>query len=337
MFGSIRNPLILIVLLVVGSIYFLFPATVTVRERGPDGVMHDDTVTRVPLKPGLDLQGGMHLALELDQSKQVSADPKRDIELALRCCGSASTSSASTEPLVQKAGDDRIVVELAGHHRPGARQGHRPAERLPRVPDHRQDRRAREGAARRWTARSAASGVRRASRRPRRDKPSAVQQLLGRRLRKRQGRAPDTRPPIDRRGVLERADPAGRRGGHPATPGEYVVPETAFPRVDSLLNLPAGQARSGPADVEFLWSGQPTSVGVEPVPAALRAGRPADHHRAATWWTPRAAARPADQRADRHASSSTAPAGASSATRPAGTSATSWRSCSTAGCRAVRR
>ena len=39
--------------------------------------MTDRTEKRVPLKLGLDLQGGMHLALELDQSKQVSADPKK--------------------------------------------------------------------------------------------------------------------------------------------------------------------------------------------------------------------------------------------------------------------
>ena len=78
MFSSIRSRLIVIALLIVGSIYFLFPRTVTLRVQGPNGVMHDDTVTRVPLKRGLDLQGGMHLALELDQSKQVSADPKKD-------------------------------------------------------------------------------------------------------------------------------------------------------------------------------------------------------------------------------------------------------------------
>ena len=51
----------------------------TIRERDPQtGIMRDTVVMRVPVKRGLDLQGGMHLALELDQSKQVSADPKRD-------------------------------------------------------------------------------------------------------------------------------------------------------------------------------------------------------------------------------------------------------------------
>ena len=75
MFASIRSRLILIAALVVASVYFLFPRNVTIRERAPNGVMRDTVVTRVPLKRGLDLQGGMHLALELDQSKQVSAKP----------------------------------------------------------------------------------------------------------------------------------------------------------------------------------------------------------------------------------------------------------------------
>ena len=101
-------------LLIVGSIYFLFPRTVTLRVRGADGVMHDDTVTRVPLKRGLDLQGGMHLALELDQSKQVSADPKKDLDLALTVLRKRIDEFGVEEPVIQKAGDSRIVVELAG-------------------------------------------------------------------------------------------------------------------------------------------------------------------------------------------------------------------------------
>src|SRR3954463_5588344 len=114
MFASIRSRLLLIGLLVVASVYFLFPRKLTIREPGPNGVMHDVKVTRVPLKRGLDLQGGMHLALELDQSKQVSADPKRDLDLALTVLRKRIDEFGVVEPLVQKVGDDRIVVELAG-------------------------------------------------------------------------------------------------------------------------------------------------------------------------------------------------------------------------------
>src|SRR5919106_723655 len=114
MFASIRSRLVVIALLVIGSVYFLFPRTVSLRERGANGVMRDTVVTRVPLKRGLDLQGGMHLALELDQSKQVSADPKKDLDLALTVLRKRIDEFGVEEPLVQKVGDGRIVVELAG-------------------------------------------------------------------------------------------------------------------------------------------------------------------------------------------------------------------------------
>src|SRR5215213_1316223 len=114
MFATIRSRLIFIALLVVASVYFLFPRNVTLRERGTNGVMRDTVVTRVPLKRGLDLQGGMHLALELDQSKQVSANPSKDLDLALTVMRKRIDEFGVEEPLLQKVGDNRIVVELAG-------------------------------------------------------------------------------------------------------------------------------------------------------------------------------------------------------------------------------
>src|SRR3954471_19372598 len=123
MFASIRSRLLLIGLLVVASVYFLFPRKLTIREPGPNGVMHDVKVTRVPLKRGLDLQGGMHLALELVQSKQVSADPKKDLDLALTVLRKRIDEFGGEEPLVQKVGDSRIVVELAGITDPARAKG----------------------------------------------------------------------------------------------------------------------------------------------------------------------------------------------------------------------
>src|SRR3954469_21493554 len=114
MFSTIRSRLLLIAVLVIGAVFFLFPRNITIRERGPDGVMRDTLVTRVPLKRGLDLQGGMHLALELDQSKQVSANPSKDLDLALTVMRKRIDEFGVVEPLVQKVGDGRIVVELAG-------------------------------------------------------------------------------------------------------------------------------------------------------------------------------------------------------------------------------
>ena len=115
MFDSIRSRVIIIALLIIGSIVALIPRNTTIRERDVNtGVMRDTTVRRVPLKLGLDLQGGMHLGLELDQSSRVSADPSRDLDLALTVLRKRIDEFGVTEPLIQKQGDDRIIVELAG-------------------------------------------------------------------------------------------------------------------------------------------------------------------------------------------------------------------------------
>src|ERR671918_1621527 len=112
---SIRNRLLVILGLIALSVFYLVPRDITVRERNLEtGVITDNTLKRVPLKLGLDLQGGMHLALELDQSKQVSADPRRDLDLALTVLRKRIDEFGVTEPLIQKVGNDRIVVELAG-------------------------------------------------------------------------------------------------------------------------------------------------------------------------------------------------------------------------------
>ncbi len=112
---SIRTRILVILALIALSVFYLVPRDVTVRERDlQTGVMHDRTEKRMPLKLGLDLQGGMHLALELDQSKQVSADPGRDLDLALTVLRKRIDEFGVSEPVIQKVGDERIVVELPG-------------------------------------------------------------------------------------------------------------------------------------------------------------------------------------------------------------------------------
>src|SRR5687768_6416735 len=112
---SIRNRLLVILGLIALSVFYLVPRDITVRERDlKTGVMHDRTEKRVPLKLGLDLQGGMHLALELDQSRQVSADPSHDLDLALTVLRKRIDEFGVSEPVIQKVGDERLVVELPG-------------------------------------------------------------------------------------------------------------------------------------------------------------------------------------------------------------------------------
>jgi preprotein translocase subunit SecD len=257
MLSSIRNRLIVIGLLVAASIFTLIPRTITVRVRGDDGIMHDKEEKKVPLKYGLDLQGGMHLALELDQSKQVSSDPKRDLDLALTVLRKRIDEFGVTEPLIQKVGNDRIVVELAGVTEPDRAKAivQRTAFLEFKITD-------KTGA-----LEKALPGMDRALRglgitsvdTGAAKQPSAVQQLLGADTAK---KGADTAAAVPG-GVLESLiQPAAAIAGS-QVPGEYVVPETAFPRVDSLINLPDVQ-RLLPRGVTLRWATAPTSIGVQP-------------------------------------------------------------------------
>ena len=113
--SNIRNRLLIILVLVVASVWALWPRTITIRERNPKtGEFHDTTRTRVPLKRGLDLQGGMYLALEVDDSKGVVANKAEAIDRALKVVRNRIDEFGVSEPVVQKVGNDRIVVELPG-------------------------------------------------------------------------------------------------------------------------------------------------------------------------------------------------------------------------------
>jgi preprotein translocase subunit SecD len=105
-----------IVALCLASIWALFPRNVTTREIGSDRLMHDVTTRHVPLRQGLDLQGGTYLALEVDDSKQaIPADKKADaIDRALKTVRSRIEGFGVSESVVQKQGSDRIVVQIPG-------------------------------------------------------------------------------------------------------------------------------------------------------------------------------------------------------------------------------
>src|SRR5688572_28961391 len=258
---STRTRLLVIAGLIALSIFYLIPRNVAVRERdGQTGVMMDRTHKRVPLKLGLDLQGGMHLALELDQSKQVSSDPKRDLELALTVLRKRIDEFGVEEPLVQKVGDERIVVELAGITDPARAKAivQRSAFLEFKITDETQ---ALEKALPAMDRTLRSLGIKGEAQA---DKPSAVQQLLGGDTARAGGKdsASDTTAVVG--GVLSGLiQPAGAAGTG-VVPGEYIVPETAFPRADSLLSIPS-VARQLPRGIVLRWSAAPTSVGVQSV------------------------------------------------------------------------
>jgi preprotein translocase subunit SecD len=106
----------LIVALCALSLWALFPRDVTIRSRNAQGILQNETVRRVPLKKGLDLSGGMYLALEVDDSKQKIAPSAKGeaIDRALKTVRTRLEGYGTSETVVEKQGNDRIVVSIPG-------------------------------------------------------------------------------------------------------------------------------------------------------------------------------------------------------------------------------
>src|SRR5947209_17245167 len=124
LFRTIRSRLMVTGALVVGSVFALKPSNTVQRIRdAATGRMKDTTVRRVPINLGLDLQGGIHLSLEVDQSKGPVADCADAIQRAGRVVRSRIDQFGTTEPVVQIVGRCRLIVELAGEKDPARAKG----------------------------------------------------------------------------------------------------------------------------------------------------------------------------------------------------------------------
>jgi preprotein translocase subunit SecD len=111
--SNLKYRVLLILVLVAASVWSLFPRKVVERVKRGDRFVFD-TVTRVPLKRGLDLQGGMHLALEIDESKGTIPDKSEALDRAIKVVRTRIDEFGVAEPVVQKSGDSQIIVELPG-------------------------------------------------------------------------------------------------------------------------------------------------------------------------------------------------------------------------------
>jgi preprotein translocase subunit SecD len=120
--SNLRLRVGIVLAMIAASIWALAPRTVVELKRGPNGepvynadsLPVLDTTSRVPLREGLDLQGGIHLELEPDESKGSIANKSDAIDRALTVVRTRIDAFGVTEPVVQKVGTDRIIVELPG-------------------------------------------------------------------------------------------------------------------------------------------------------------------------------------------------------------------------------
>ena len=63
---------------------------------------------------GLDLQGGMHLALEVDKSRLSAEEAKDAVDRAMEVLRRRVDEFGVAEPLIQREGEDRITIQLPG-------------------------------------------------------------------------------------------------------------------------------------------------------------------------------------------------------------------------------
>ena len=246
---SIRNRLLGIAALIALAVFSLWPRTVTIRALGEDGRMQDVVTRRTPLNFGLDLQGGIHLALEVDESKGVVPNRADAIDRALTVIRKRINEFGTREPVIQKSGAERIIVELPGERDPARAKSviQRSAFLEFRITDMQGQFR---DAIPRIDRALARAGVTVAREDARADSPIT--------------------------GLLEAdttvadsaaADSADTGPGAFSTllfegglPGEYLVPEEFFPRVDSMIRSP-DVTREIPRGVELIWGVAPRSQG----------------------------------------------------------------------------
>jgi preprotein translocase subunit SecD len=108
--SNLKYRLLAIFALTATAAWALFPRPV--KETDQNGNI---TVKREwPIRKGLDLAGGMYMALEIDESKQAVANKSEAIDRALKTVRNRIEGFGVSEPVIQKAGSDRIIVELPG-------------------------------------------------------------------------------------------------------------------------------------------------------------------------------------------------------------------------------
>ena len=241
--SKIRSRLIFIGALLALCVWSIIPRDVTVRVRGPDGRMRDSTMRRVPINMGLDLQGGIHLALEVDESKGPVPDCADAIQRAERVVRTRINEFGTTEPVVQIVGRCRLIVELPGEKDPARAKDivQRSAFLEFRIADMKNQFRDAlppiDAALRRAGVKSQGAA------------PSAVAQLFGGDTSK---AARDSAADANAPGVLSSLLFQG------SMPGEFLVPEEQWPLVDSLLERPEVRSLI-PRGLNLRWGAQPES------------------------------------------------------------------------------
>jgi preprotein translocase subunit SecD len=248
--STIRSRLLAIGAMLVLAVWQLIPTNVTQRVRdAATGRMKDTTIRRVPINLGLDLQGGIHLALEVDPSKGPVPDCADAIQRAEKVVRTRIDEFGTSEPVVQIQGRCRLIVELAGEKDPARAKSiiQRTAFLEFRITDMKNLFRdalpAIDKALQRAGVQASGQGAPAAS----------VTQLFGTDT----GKVKASKKPKGKAAAKDTADlnapgPLSSLLFQGQVPGEYLVPEEQVPVAESLLARPDVQ-RLIPRGIELKW------------------------------------------------------------------------------------
>jgi SecD/SecF fusion protein len=100
------------------SIWYIYPtlrlATLSSKVRGRMDSGQLAKLERRAVRLGLDLKGGMHLVLEVDKSNLSPKEAQDAVDRALEIIRNRVDQFGVSEPLIQRAGQDRMIIELPG-------------------------------------------------------------------------------------------------------------------------------------------------------------------------------------------------------------------------------
>lgn len=118
---SLRYKVIIVVVVLLGSLWFLYPtfrlAMMEPEERQAMAVEYPedyDKLEKKAIKKGLDLSGGMHIVLEVDDSKLSDEEKVDVVDRALQVIRNRVDQFGVSEPNIKREGSKRIIIQLPG-------------------------------------------------------------------------------------------------------------------------------------------------------------------------------------------------------------------------------
>ena len=118
MYKNLKWKALLVAVITIASVYYLIPSfrvyslNSTQRAALPPEEMAK--LRDKSLKLGLDLQGGMHLVLEVDKAGLKEQEAADAVDRAIEIVRNRVDQFGVAEPLIQRQGENRIVVQLPG-------------------------------------------------------------------------------------------------------------------------------------------------------------------------------------------------------------------------------